>query len=52
VVADPRARAPGRGAWVCSDDASCLAKALLKGRLAKALRVPDPDLEALRGRIS
>ncbi|MDR1658365.1 MAG: YlxR family protein [Deltaproteobacteria bacterium] len=47
VTADPGRRLKGRGAWVCTDSPSCLAKAALKGRLARALRVSDPDLSAL-----
>jgi predicted RNA-binding protein YlxR (DUF448 family) len=48
VVMDPGHRLPGRGAWICSGASGCLAKALVKGRLGKALRVTDPDLSNLK----
>jgi predicted RNA-binding protein YlxR (DUF448 family) len=39
----------GRGAWLCADNPDCLAKARLKGRLAKALKTADLDLSLLTG---
>ncbi|MDR1049948.1 MAG: YlxR family protein [Deltaproteobacteria bacterium] len=47
VVPDPGGGLPGRGAWVCRDSPQCLARAVLKNRLAHALRVSDPDLSGL-----
>jgi predicted RNA-binding protein YlxR (DUF448 family) len=47
VVPDPCRRLPGRGAWVCHDDPGCLEKATQKGRLARALKIANPDLSAL-----
>jgi predicted RNA-binding protein YlxR (DUF448 family) len=47
VIKDPARKMAGRGAWLCADNPGCLAKARLKGRLARALRVADPDLSAL-----
>ncbi|MDR0621027.1 MAG: YlxR family protein [Deltaproteobacteria bacterium] len=44
VVWDPKGRLGGRGAWVCAGTPECLAKAAAKGRLARALRVSNPDL--------
>ncbi|MGH9169611.1 MAG: YlxR family protein [Acidimicrobiales bacterium] len=32
--------APGRGAWICSESASCLREAIRRGALARALRLP------------
>jgi uncharacterized protein len=46
VVVDPRARAAGRGAYVCPD-AACVEQALIRGRLARAFGKPcasGPDL--------
>ena len=52
VRADPTGRAPGRGAYVCRDQA-CLEGVLRRGRLAHAFRKPcvvDNDLaEEVRG---
>jgi predicted RNA-binding protein YlxR (DUF448 family) len=47
VVKDQARRMAGRGAWLCADNPDCLAKARQKGRLARALRVADPDLSGL-----
>ncbi|MDR1676864.1 MAG: YlxR family protein [Deltaproteobacteria bacterium] len=47
VVLDHGRLLPGRGAWVCGDAPQCLTKATLKGRLARALRVVNPDLSGL-----
>jgi predicted RNA-binding protein YlxR (DUF448 family) len=47
VIFDPKGQRPGRGAWICMGSPQCLAKAVAKGRLAKALRVTDPDLSDL-----
>ena len=44
---DNSRRMAGRGAWLCADNPDCLAKALQKGRLARALKVTDPDLSSL-----
>ena len=38
---DPTGRLAGRGAYVCGTDA-CLAKAIAKGALSRALRTPIP----------
>jgi predicted RNA-binding protein YlxR (DUF448 family) len=42
VVADPTGRLAGRGAYVCHDT-DCLAIALKKGALTRALAAPIPD---------
>ncbi|MDR3135793.1 MAG: YlxR family protein [Deltaproteobacteria bacterium] len=47
VVLDPDRRLPGRGAWLCADSPGCLDKAFSKGRLARALRVANPDVSGL-----
>jgi predicted RNA-binding protein YlxR (DUF448 family) len=47
VVFDPSRSARGRGAWICADSPNCLAKALAKGKLARALRAKEPDLSEL-----
>lgn len=50
---DPRGSAPGRGAYVCRDDPSCLSRATGKGALARALRAslgPD-DLATLEADV-
>ena len=49
ILVDQAGKMPGRGAWLCAAHPDCLAKALLKGRLARALKVADPDLSAMRG---
>ena len=41
VALDPTGRAPGRGAYVC-DDERCIAGAVGKGGLGRALRTPIP----------
>ena len=41
IVLDPTGRAPGRGAYVCTD-AACQAAAIAKGVLRRALAVPIP----------
>jgi hypothetical protein len=41
VVVDPTGKAPGRGAYVCADEA-CQEAALKKGALRRALEVPVP----------
>ncbi|QBI18947.1 YlxR family protein [Egibacter rhizosphaerae] len=53
VEFDPEARAPGRGAWLCSD-AACLEQALRKEArpFRRALRAPDADVDAARLRAS
>jgi predicted RNA-binding protein YlxR (DUF448 family) len=49
AVADPLARMPGRGAYLCRDDATpgpaqaCLALATRRGGIARALRRAIPD---------
>jgi uncharacterized protein len=49
VRADPSARAPGRGAYVCRDP-RCVGDAVGRGALARALRVSlgPEDLATLR----
>ncbi len=42
VVVDPSGRLAGRGAYVC-DDPACIAKALTKGALGRALSTPLPQ---------
>jgi hypothetical protein len=42
VVIDPTGRLAGRGAYVCHDT-DCLAIAIKKGALSRALDVPLPD---------
>jgi predicted RNA-binding protein YlxR (DUF448 family) len=49
VLFDRRREMAGRGAWLCADNPDCLAKARLKGRLAKALKTADLDLSLLTG---
>ena len=47
-MVDAAARAAGRGAYVCPD-ATCVERALIRGRLAHAFRKPcvaSPDLAA------
>ncbi len=44
VRADPRGEAPGRGAYV-HRDAACVAAAVRKGALARALRTGDEGLD-------
>ncbi len=39
---DDRGKKPGRGCYVCPDP-DCLAGALSKGKLSRALRMEDPD---------
>lgn len=46
VLADPKGRAPGRGAYVCLDPA-CVRVALSSGRLWRALRCEDALAEGL-----
>src|SRR5947209_10073284 len=49
VVVDARARAAGRGAYVCPD-AACVERALSRGRLGHAFKKPSeahPDLAAV-----
>jgi predicted RNA-binding protein YlxR (DUF448 family) len=41
IVLDATGRAPGRGAYVCDDDA-CKDAAMKKGALRRALAVPIP----------
>jgi predicted RNA-binding protein YlxR (DUF448 family) len=41
IVLDATGRAPGRGAYVCDDDA-CKQAAMTKGALRRALAVPIP----------
>ena len=41
VVVDPTGRLPGRGAYVCEQDA-CLTLAITKGALGRALKTPVP----------
>jgi uncharacterized protein len=49
VELDPTGRLPGRGAYVCNQDA-CIAQAVTKGALGRALKTPLPD--ELRERLS
>jgi predicted RNA-binding protein YlxR (DUF448 family) len=53
VVIDPSGRLAGRGAYVCQG-ADCLALAISKGALARALEIPLPTafLEATTGAIT
>ena len=53
VVLDRTGRAGGRGAYLCPDP-TCLAKALKKGALARALRtgVPAETAEALTAALA
>jgi predicted RNA-binding protein YlxR (DUF448 family) len=41
IVVDPTGRLPGRGAYLCNDDA-CLELAITKGALGRALKTPLP----------
>ncbi len=41
IVLDATGRAPGRGAYVCADNA-CQEAAMMKGALRRALAVPIP----------
>ena len=52
VMADPKGRAPGRGAYVCYD-ARCFGKAFRPARLASVFRRPvvAPTLDAVCGEI-
>ncbi|MBI2169032.1 MAG: YlxR family protein [Actinobacteria bacterium] len=45
---------PGRGAWLCRGDASCLEAALRRRALTRSLRgeVSEAAAEALRARLS
>jgi predicted RNA-binding protein YlxR (DUF448 family) len=44
VTVDPGGGAPGRGAHVCRDEASCREAVTARGALARALRLTlDPD---------
>jgi hypothetical protein len=53
VTLDETGRLAGRGAYVCRDEA-CIAKAITKGALSRALKTPLPaDLrEALTGSLT
>ncbi|HEY8656743.1 MAG TPA: YlxR family protein [Candidatus Limnocylindria bacterium] len=42
---DLRGKSPGRGAYLCPDDA-CLARGVAEGSLARALAVPIGEAEA------
>jgi len=53
VFLDASGRAPGRGAYVCRS-AACNDRAITKGALSRALKIPIPTdlLEALAGSLS
>jgi uncharacterized protein len=54
VVVDPDGTAPGRGAYVCRDDPSCLGLAIRKGAFGRALRLPlgPEDLATLQQNLN
>ncbi|MGH2723284.1 MAG: YlxR family protein [Actinomycetota bacterium] len=53
VNVDRSGKAPGRGAYLCRDDPSCLRLATTKGALGRALRVPlgPGDLATLEASV-
>ncbi len=46
VVVDVRASKPGRGAWL-HPDSDCLALAIRRGHVGRALRAPGADVSAV-----
>ncbi|MDR0548546.1 MAG: YlxR family protein [Deltaproteobacteria bacterium] len=49
VVFDDQGSRPGRGAWVCRDNPTCLARLQNPGQLFRAFRLKDGPVRLMTG---